>query len=100
VHEVSLRGNPVEETASLPDGRVAAVWVGVPEDPYIAKSELDTVSLELRIDGEVVASVNTVLDADEDSEARALVRDVVSGLESGALEPTAGAIEPLAEQLR
>jgi len=97
---VSLRGNPIERTATLPDGRVAAVWVGVPNDPYIPKAELDTVALELRIDGEVVAALNTVLDADEDSEARALVREVVRGLEAGELEPTAGAIEPLAEQLR
>jgi hypothetical protein len=97
---VSLRGNPVEQTAALPDGRVAAVWVGVPDDPYIAKSEVDTVALEVRVDGEVVATLNTVLDADDDSEARALVRDVAAGLESGELEPTAGAVEPLAEQLR
>ena len=97
---MSLRGNPIEQTATLPDGRVAAVWVGVPDDPYIAKSELDTVAIEVRVDGEVVAALNTVLDADETSEARALVRDVASRLESGKLEPTAGAIEPLAEQLR
>ena len=97
---MSLRGRPVERTATLPDGRVAAVWVGVPDDPYIAKRELDTVALELRVDGEVVAAVNTVLDADQESEALELVREVVSGLESGELEPTAGAVEPLAEDLR
>jgi hypothetical protein len=100
VDEVSLRGNPVEQTASLPDGRVAAVWVGVPDDPYIGKGDLDTVAIEVRVDGEVVAALNTVLDADEVSEARSLVREVVSGLKSGELEPSAGAIEPLAEQLR
>jgi hypothetical protein len=97
---MSLRGNPVEQTATLPDGRVAAVWAGVPDDSYIRKSQLDTVALEVRVDGEVVASLNTVLDADDDSEARRLVREVASGLESGTLEPTAGAIEPLAEQPR
>ena len=97
---MSLRGNPVEQTATLPDGRVAAIWVGVPDDSYIPKSQLDTVALEVRVDGEVVASLNTVLDARDDSEARRLVREVASGLESGDLEPTAGAIEPLAEQLR
>jgi hypothetical protein len=97
---LSLRGNPVEQTATLPDGRVAAVWVGVPSDSYVAKSQLDTVALEVRVDGEVVASLNTVLDADDDSEARQLVREVTSQLESGELEPTAGAIEPLAEQAR
>ena len=97
---MSLRGNPIERTAALPDGRAAAVWVGVPDDPYIGKGDLDTVAIELRVDGEVVAALNTVLDADEVSEARALVREVVAGLESGELEPTAGAIEPLAETLR
>ena len=97
---MSLRGQPVEDTATLPDGRVAAVWVGVPDDPYIPKRELNTVALELRVDGQVVAALNTVLDADEDSEARQLVREIVAGLESGTLEPTAGDLEPLAEQLR
>jgi hypothetical protein len=98
--DVSLRGSPVEQTATLPDGRVAAVWVGVLDDPYVAKRELDTVSLELRVDGEVVASVNTVLDAADDSAGRALLHEVVAGLESGRLEPTAGALEPLADELR
>ena len=97
---MSLRGRPVEKTATLPDGRTAAVWVGVANDPYIAKKELDTVALELRVNGEVVAALNTVLDADDESEALALAREVVAGLESGELEPTAGAVEPLAEQLR
>ena len=74
--------------------------VGVPDDPYIAKTELDTVSLELWIDGQIAATVNTVLDPDETSEARQLAREVVRGLESGELEPTAGALEPLADTLR
>ena len=84
----------------LPDGRGAVVRVGVPDDPYIAKSNLDTVAVEVRIDGVVAATVNTVLDADQVSEARGLAREIVSGLESGTLEPTAGAIEPLADTLR
>jgi hypothetical protein len=96
---VSLRGNPVEDTATLPDGRVAAVWVGVLDDPYIRRSDLETVALEVRIDGEVVATLNTVLDPEDDGEARALVREVGAGLASGELEPTAGAIEPLADRL-
>jgi hypothetical protein len=41
-----------------------------------------------------------VLSADQSSEARALARDVVAGLESGELEPTAAALEPLADQPR
>jgi hypothetical protein len=43
--------------------------------------------------------VTTVLDASDESEARALLREIVAGLESGELEPTAGAIEPLAERI-
>ncbi len=97
---MTLRGTPVEETATLPDGRAVHVFVGVPDDPYIPRKELDTVDIELRVDGQVAAAVNTVLDPDQVSEARQLARDVVAGLESGALEPTAGAIEPLADELR
>ncbi len=97
---MTLRGSPVEQVAALPDGREAFVRVGVADDSYIPRRELDTVSLEVRVDGEVVAALNTVLDADETSEARELVREVVAGLESGELEPTAGALEPLADQLR
>ena len=88
------------ETATLPDGRTVEVFVGVPEDPYIQKKVLDTVDVELRSNGEVLAAVNTVLDADQDGEARQLARAIVGGLEGGSLEPTAGAIEPLADELR
>ena len=88
------------ETATLPDGRTVEVFVGVPEDSYIRKKDRDTVDVELRSNGEVLAAVNTVLDADQDSEARQLAREIVGGLEGGSLEPTAGAIEPLADELR
>jgi hypothetical protein len=94
---VSLRGEPIEQTAKLPDGRVVRVWIGVPEDPYIPRRELDTVDVELSVGGNHLAAVNTVLDAEQVSEARQLAREIVSGLESGELEPTAGAIEPLAD---
>jgi hypothetical protein len=97
---VSLRGNPVEREATLPDGRVVRIRVGVPEDSYIAQKELDTVTIELFGDGEHLAAVSTVLDADQESEARALAQEIVVGLESGKLEPTAGALEPLADTLR
>ena len=96
---MSLHGNPVSERATLADGREVQIDVGVPEDPYIPRRELDTVDVELRIDGRVVAAVNTVLDPDQESEARQLVREIKTGLESGELEPTAGAIEPLADRL-
>jgi hypothetical protein len=97
---VSLRGEPIEATATLPDGRALLVRVGVPQDSYIASRELDTVDIELYDGEQHLAAVNTVLDAEQTSEARALVREIVSGLESGELEPTAAALEPLADQPR
>ncbi|HEX2292949.1 MAG TPA: hypothetical protein VHK46_04975 [Gaiellaceae bacterium] len=97
---MSLRGNPIEQRASLPDGRVFLVRVGVPDDPYIPRSELDTVTIELIENGEVAASVNTVLAPEHESEARTLVRQVTTGLEAGRLEPTAHAIEPLADRIQ
>lgn len=97
---MSLRGSPVSETVTLPDGREAVVWVGVPDDPYISKQELDTVAVELRVNGEVAAALNTVLRPEQDSGARTLVREIAVGLESGQLEPTAGALEPLADEPR
>ena len=97
---MSLRGHPVEQSATLPDGRSVLVRVWVPEDPYIPRKEMDTVDVELREGDQVLAAVNTVLDPDEESEAVALAREIVAGLESGELEPTAGAIEPLADTLR
>ncbi len=97
---MSLRGNPAVETAELPDGRPAEIRVGVPDDPYIPARELDTVAIEVRVAGEVVAALNTVLGVAQESEARALAREVAEGLASGRLEPTAGAIEPLADAPR
>jgi len=98
---VSLRGEPIEAVATLPDGRSVRVWIGVPEDSYIAKRDLDTVDIELSlVDGNHLAAVNTVLEVKQVSEARALAREIVAGLESGKLEPTAGALEPLADQPR
>jgi hypothetical protein len=97
---VSLRRSPAEQTARLPDGRDVRVVVGIAEDPYLPRDDLDTVDVELWIGGRAVAAVNTVLDADQESEALALAREIASGLESGELEPTAAAIEPLADTLR
>ena len=96
---MSLR-TPLTSDATLPDGRVVHIRVGVPEDSYIPARELNTVTVELADDREHLAAVATVLDVDQDSEARSLLREIVAGLESGALEPTAGAIEPLADRLR
>ncbi len=98
---VSLRGEPIEATASLPDGRSVRVWIGVLQDSYIRRRDLDTVDIELSlVGGTHLAAVNTVLEADQVSEARKLAREIVAGLESGKLEPTAAALEPLADQPR
>lgn len=97
---MSLRASPIEQEAALPDGRVLLVRVGVPDDSYIPKRELDTVTIELIEDGQVAASVNTVLAPDHESEARRLVRRVATQLEAGKLEPTAGALEPLADTIQ
>jgi hypothetical protein len=97
---MTLRTNPAEGDATLPDGSTVRVRVGIPEDSYIPARELDTVTVELFANGEHVAAVTTVLDADQESEAHALLQEIVTGLESGSLAPTAGAIEPLADSLR
>ena len=97
---MTLRGRPIEERRHLPDSRVAVVWVGVPQGDYVDRKELDTVAVELHVDGELTASLNTVLRTEQDSEARALALEILRGLESGELDPTAGAIEPLADALR
>jgi hypothetical protein len=96
---MTLRAHPIEQPAALPDGRRLVVRVGIPDDPYIPKREHETVALELVQDGEVSATVNTVLRPEQESEARALARDVAARLESGDLEPTAGALEPLADSI-
>jgi hypothetical protein len=97
---MSLRGRTIEQTATLPDGRSVTVHVGVPEDPYIPRADLETVDVELHSGGTVLAAINTVLDPDQESEALELAREIARGLEAGSLEPTAGAIEPLADTLR
>jgi hypothetical protein len=96
---VSLRGQPVEQEATLPDGRRVVVRVLVAADAYIPRRQLTTVALELVEDGQVEATVNTVLNPTQVSEARKLVRDVAARLESGELEATAAAIEPFADRL-
>ena len=85
----------------MPDGRVIAVRVGIAEDSYIPRRELDTVVLELWDEsrGEHLAGVTTVLSADDVDAAHALMREAVAGLEDGSLAPTAGALEPLADSV-
>jgi hypothetical protein len=98
---MSLRGQPLEQETTLPDGRVVAVRVGLAEDSYIPRREIDTVVLELWDEGrgEHLAGVSTVLSVDDVDEARALLGEVVRGLGDGSLEPTAGALEPLADSV-
>jgi hypothetical protein len=98
---MSLRGEPLEQEATLPDGRVVAVRVGVAEDSYIPRRELDTVVVELwdEARGEHLAGIATVLSVDDVDSARALLREVVQGLGDGSLEPTAGALGPLADSV-
>ena len=96
---MSLRGEPIVTPAKLPDGRVVTVRISVADDSYIAKKELKTVIVELEWNGEHLAGLTTVLNPDQTSEARALAREIVSGLESGTLEPTAAALEPLADSI-
>ena len=97
---MSLRGTPIEQEAELPDGRVFLVRVGVLKNSYVPRREIHTVALELVEDGQVAASVNTVLAPEHESEARALAREVAAKLASGDLEPTAGALEPLADTIQ
>jgi hypothetical protein len=97
---VSLRGEPLEAEVTTPGGETVRIRIGVPEDSYIAKRELDTVTVELSANGTHLAAVTTVLDVDQTDAAKELLDEIVAGLGSGALEPTAGAIEPLADTLR
>jgi len=94
---VSLHGNPILETAHLPDGRNARIRVGIAQDSYIADRDSNTVVLEVRIGHAVVAVIDTVLDAAQVDEARHLANRVRDGLSSGSLEPTVHALEPLAD---
>jgi hypothetical protein len=84
----------VIETTRLPDRREAEIRVGVPDDSYLGKEQLDSVAFELRVDGAVVASRMTLLDADQEEEARELAHQVAEAPRSGELEPRADAIDP------
>jgi hypothetical protein len=98
---MGLRTSPVVEHASLPQGGTVAIWVGVPDDPYIEdKSALTTVDIQLHEGKNVVASVSTVLGPDQDSEARQLARDVKAALEAGEIGLHAHDLERFADKLR
>lgn len=94
---MSIREEPVVREASLPDGTAAvAVRVIVPDDPYVARGELDTVVVELSQNGEVLGVVETPLSAADTEDAVELADRIRDALESGAVEPTAEGIEQLA----
>jgi hypothetical protein len=97
---VSLRGRPVEQEATLPNGRRVVVRVAVAVDSYIPRRERHTVTLELLTENRVEATVNTVLAPNQVGEARKLVEAVARKLQSGELQPTAAAIEPLADSIQ
>jgi hypothetical protein len=98
---MSLRGVPVVEHAALPGGGTVTVWVGVPDDPYFDdKTQLTTVDIQLHEGGSVVATLSTVLEPDQTSEAVELAREVKAALEAGEIGLHANELEPFADRLR
>ena len=97
---MTLRSSPVSVHASLPGGGSVEVWVGVPADSYVKTSQQTNVDLQLREGTNVLASVTTVLDVDQEPEARELAREVAAAIEAGKIPLTASAIEPFADRLR
>ena len=98
---MTLREAPLEREATLPDGRAVTVRIGLADDSYIPRRELDTVVLELWDEerGEHLAGVSTLLSARDTAAALVLLDEVVEGLESGAVEATAGALERLTDRM-
>lgn len=77
------------------------MWVGVPDDPYFDnKKELTTVDIQLREGNAVIASLSTVLDPDQVSEALQLAREVKAAIEAGEIGLHASELEPFADRLR
>jgi hypothetical protein len=75
------------------DRTLAVEWNAVDEPESVPVEQFDFSSLDSLDDRlrEALAEHGT---------ARALLQEIVAGLESGSLEPTAGALEPLADQPR
>jgi hypothetical protein len=98
---MSLRASPAVEHAALPGGGSVTVWVGVPDDPYIDdKTQLTTVDIQLLEGSAVIASLSTVLDPDQTSEAVQLAREVKAAIEAGEVGLHASELEPFADRLR
>jgi hypothetical protein len=98
---MTLRSTPIVEHATLPGGGTVTVWVGVPDDPYIDdKKNLTTVDIQLHEGNAVIASLSTVLEPEQDSEARQLAREVKAAIEAGEIGLHASELEPFADRLR
>jgi hypothetical protein len=98
---MSLRAGPIVEHASLPNGGSVTIWVGVPDDPYYDdKRQLTNVDVQLREGSSVIASVTTVLEPEQTSEAEELAREVKAAIESGEIGLHAHELEPFADKLR
>lgn len=77
------------------------IWVGVPDDPYIEdKRQLTTVDIQLREGSSVIATLSTVLEPDQTSEALSLAREVKAAIERGEIGLKASELEPFADRLR
>jgi hypothetical protein len=96
---LSLRTYTIERALTLPDGRAATLRLGLAQDDYIPKREQETVVLELRVGEHVAAALDTILDPEQEDDGAKIVREIAEKLESGELEPTAGALEPYADSL-
>ena len=96
---MTLRTYTIERALTLPDGRAATLRLGLAEDSYIRKRDQETVVLELVIDGTHAAALDTVLDPEQEDDGAKIVQELAQKLESGELEPTAGALEPYADRL-
>lgn len=96
---VTLRTYTIERALTLPDGRAAKVRLGLANDSYIPRREQKTVVLELIVGDLHAAALETILDPDQEDEGATLVQEIVRKLETGELEPSAGALEPYAERL-
>jgi hypothetical protein len=95
---VTLRTYTIERAVTLPDGRSATLRLGLADDSYVSKRERDTVVLELLIGETHAAALDTVLDPEQEDEGAKIVQEIARKLESGELEPTAGALEPYSER--
>jgi hypothetical protein len=98
---MSLRGSPIIEHAALPGGGAVMIWVGVPDDPYFDdRRQLHNVDVQLREGESVIASLTTVLEPEQTSEAEQLAREIKAAIEAGTIGLHASELEPFADRLR